>query len=134
MCTHSQNKRTFIRTWPLKHVLIAVQANVLATGIESVLKSVDGLAVNRIAFNDKNVIRAEIDRLQPAVLVLEEMQAVAQVLPLLELFRLHPNLKILVVNVDSNVVQVYERRELFLEAGNDLVQAVQSFDEELVRH
>ena len=125
MCTHSQNNRTSIRIWPLKHVLIAVQANVLATGIESVLKSVDGIAVNRIAFNDKNVIRAEIERLQPAILVLEEMQAVAQVLPLLELFRLHPNLKILVVNVDSNVVQVYERRELFLEAGNDLVQAIQ---------
>ncbi len=117
----------------MKHVLIAVQANVLATGIESVLKSVDGLAVDRIAINDNNVIRAEIDRLQPAILVLEETQAAAQVLPLLELFRLHPELKILVVNADSNVVQVYERRELFLEAGIDLVQAVQSFDGGLVR-
>ncbi len=117
----------------MKHVLIAVQAHVLATGIESVLKSVDGLAVDRIAFNDKNIIRAEIDRLQPAILVLEEMQAVAQVLPLLELFRLHPELKILVVNADSNIVQVYERRELFLEAGVDLVHAVQSFDGGVVR-
>jgi DNA-binding NarL/FixJ family response regulator len=112
----------------LKHVLIAVQANILATGIESVLKTGEGLAVDRIAFNDKNIVRAEIDRLQPAILVLEEMQGLTQVLPLLELFRLHPNLKILVVNADSNIVQVYERRELCLEASIDLVQAVQSFD------
>ena len=117
----------------MKHVLIAVQAHVLATGIESVLRSVDGLAVNRIAFDDKNIILAEMDRLQPAILVLEEMQALAQVLPLLELFRLHPDLKILVVNSDSNCVQVYERRDLFLEAGIDLVQAFQPIDDGLVR-
>jgi hypothetical protein len=110
-------------------VLIAVQAHVLATGIESVLKTVDGLVVNRIAFDDKNFILAQMDRLHPTILVLEEMQALAQVLPLLELFRLHPDLKILVVNADSNCVQVYERRNLFLEAGIDLVQAFQPVDD-----
>ena len=107
-------------------MLIAVQANVLATGIESLLKSADDLSVNRIAFSDKNVVLAEIDRLQPTVLVLDEAQTLAQVMPLLELLRVHPDLKIMVVNAENNVVQVYERRELFLKAGTDLVQAVQS--------
>ena len=110
----------------MKNVLIAVQANVLATGIESLLKSADGLSVNRIAFSDKNVVYAEIDRLQPTVLVLDEAQALAPVMPLLEIFKVQPGLKILVVNAENNVVQVYERRELSLEAGTDLVLAVQS--------
>jgi hypothetical protein len=117
----------------LKHVLIAVQANVLATGIESVLKSADGLAIIRIAFSNGKDVRAEIDRLQASVLVLEETQALAQVMPLLELFRVHPGLKILVVKADSNVVQVYERRELLLNAGTDLIQAIQSLDGGLAR-
>ena len=106
-------------------MLIAVQTNVLATGIESVLKLGDGIAVDRIVFSDENAIHAEIDRLRPSVLVLEETQAMVPIMLSLKLFRAHTNLKIVVVNADSNVVQVFERRELLLQTGIDLVQAVQ---------
>jgi hypothetical protein len=124
--SHSLQLANIIGAGPLKIVLIAVQSNVLATGIESLLNSVDGLAVSRVMFYDKHVVQTEVERLQPTILVLDEAQALAHVKPLVDLFNGQPGLKIVVVNAENNVVQVYERRELCLQVGTDLVQVVQS--------
>jgi hypothetical protein len=110
----------------LKQVLVAVQSKVLGAGLESLLKPANGFSVRRIAPNISDIVQAKIDRTLPTVLVLDEAPGLRRLLPVLEAFWGHPDLKILVVNAASNLVQVYGRRELYLTAATDLVQVVQS--------
>lgn len=110
----------------MKNVLIALHSSVLASGIESILNSGDGLAVSRVTLLDHQFVPAEGEWLLPTVLVLDEAQALEQIRPLVDLFQAHAGLKILVVNPENNIVHIYERRELCLQAGADLVQVVQS--------
>jgi hypothetical protein len=105
-------------------VLIAVQSQVLAAGVESLLTSVAGLQACHADSDELPSLRAAIAAVQPRLLVLDAAQAPVQLLQ--ALFDGAPGLKVLVVNADNNLVQLYERRELALQVDTDWLHVLQA--------
>jgi hypothetical protein len=76
--------------------------------------------------NDDTIIRREVDRLDPEALIVDHPVAASQLALTLERQNSRAGLKVLVVNPETNALQIYKRQHVELQSGADLVEVLQA--------
>jgi len=90
--------------------------------VRQLLNGVDSLQAVSIA--DKQSIKQSVLRMQPCVVILDAEAAVSNSAQVLELFDTLPQLRILLVHVESNVVEIYDKHEITLQEPSELLDAI----------
>jgi hypothetical protein len=109
----------------VKRILIAISGAVLAAGVEGVLTRTGGFEVTRVP-SDENAIRREVDRLNPAALIVDHHVGAGELAFALEKTNSRAGLIVLVVHPETNALQVYHRRHVELQSSTDLVELLQA--------
>jgi DNA-binding NarL/FixJ family response regulator len=110
----------------VKRVLIAVSAAVLAAGVEGLLNRTGGFEVIRILPSEADTLQREVDRVRPTVLIVDQGVPLGDLAPMLENAKSPDRFRILVVHPEHNALQVFDRREVELQSGLDLIQLLQA--------
>jgi hypothetical protein len=106
--------------------LIAVSAAVLAAGVEGLLNRTGDFEVIRIVPSEAGTLQREVARLRPAVLIVDGTVPLGELAPALTNEKSPAPFRILVVHPEHNGLHVYDRHEIELQSGMDLVHVLQS--------
>jgi len=108
----------------LKRVLIVTSELLLSEGIESLLSHEDDIIVIGTQFTDESDLAKDIDHYQPDVVILDERLEYSDLTKLFDLLIDFPRIRMMVVNVIDNKVNVYDKSEFEISDSNDLVFAI----------
>jgi len=72
-----------------------------------------------------NHLLNEIERYRPDVIIIDDSAVHTGILEFCELLMNYPRLRVLVIGIEENVVQVYEKREITVTNATDLIQEIQ---------
>ena len=106
-------------------VLVIYNDQLLSAGIESLLAGRMDLEVNRTT-STGNHLTKEIRRFKPHVIVLDENLGLTNISAILDLLKDHAKLRIIVVGIDNNLVNIYDKHQAMITRGSDLLTAIQS--------
>lgn len=109
---------------PAKCILIVNPAFVLTAGLEVLLHRQRD--INVVSSNPENEERLieEIKRYHPDIVLLDDGHCLVEPLRLMALLRDYPSLRVIVVNLNDNRLQIFTRQELYVTRAEDLVDAV----------
>jgi hypothetical protein len=99
---------------------------VLAAGVEGLLARSGGFEVIRIIPGDPGTLRREVERLRPVALIVDKSVALGELAQAMETWKPRGGLRILVVHPEHNSMQIYDRREIELQSGTDLIDILQT--------
>lgn len=108
----------------MKRVLLVTSELLLSEGIESLLSREVDLIVYSIQFEGETELADEIDHYQPDVVILDERLEYSDLTNLFDLLIDYPRIRMMVVNVIDNKVNVYDKSEFEILHSNDLVFAI----------
>ncbi len=110
--------------WDLKKIIIVLSESLIGKGVESLLSREMDLSVTSISFKDDSTLNRQIGRDQPDVIILDESLIYNEMLSLFNLFASHPHLRVMVLSVGENRINIYEREEIRIAQSADLVSAI----------
>ena len=108
----------------MKRVLIVTSELLLRQGIASLLShevDINVLSINYV--NEKTLIQ-EIDQFNPDVVILDESLEYRDLTILLDVLIDHPRIRLMVVNVIDNKINVYDKSEFEVSHSYDLISAI----------
>jgi DNA-binding NarL/FixJ family response regulator len=108
----------------LKRVLIVTRELLLREGVESLLSREVDIKVHGTQFIDESTLAKEIDRYHPDVVILDERLEYTDLTNLFDLLIDYPRIRVMVVNVIDNKVNVYDKSEFELAHSYDFVSAI----------
>ncbi len=108
----------------MKRVLIVTSELLLREGVESLLSREVDIKVHSTQFIDESTLAKEIDRYQPDVVILDERLEYTDLSNLFDLLIDYPRIRVMVVNVIDNKVNVYDKSEFEVAHSYDLVSAI----------
>jgi DNA-binding NarL/FixJ family response regulator len=108
----------------LKRVLIVTRELLLREGVESLLSREVDIKVHGTQFIDESTLAKEIDRYHPDVVILDERLEYTDLANLFDLLIDYPRIRVMVVNVIDNKVNVYDKSEFELAHSYDFVSAI----------
>jgi hypothetical protein len=106
----------------LNPVLVYMRVRILETGVISLLNAAGDLPAMRI--QDRRTLKGEILKMQPCVVILETESPGDQTAHVLEFLDIMPQLRVLLVHLESNVVDVYDKRQITLSDASDLIDLI----------
>jgi DNA-binding NarL/FixJ family response regulator len=115
--------RTF-RDRDLKKVIVILSESLIGKGVESILSREMDLSVTSISFIDDATLNQQIERVQPDVVILDESLLSSEMPRLFNLFASYPNLRVMVLSVGENRINIYDRQEIQVSHSADLVSAI----------
>jgi len=108
----------------MKRVLVVNGETILVAAIESLLAREKDLCVLTTPdLTDAEGLR-EISEFSPQVIILDETILSGSIAHILDLLFALPELLIMVIQLESNQVQLYEKRMLKVSRGADLTEAI----------
>ena len=113
----------------MKRVLVICNEVLLLAGVESLLARELDLDVCTIALGEGNHFISEIERFEPQVVVLDERLVLSRFSLLLELLNRFPELSVMVVDDKENLLHIYDKHEVAVRQGTDLVSAIRRNNE-----
>lgn len=108
----------------MKRVLIVTSELLLREGVESLLSREVDIKVFSTQFFDESTLAQEIDQHQPDVVILDERLEYTDLANLFDLLIDYPKIRVMVVNVIDNKVNVYDKSEFVVSHSYDLVSAI----------
>ncbi len=108
---------------PLR-VLILDEETVFRNGIEALLAQHAGLEIIGSAAVNSATATAEIERIRPDVVILNEQFAAARTHLVMNLLNTYPDLQIVALSLDHNRISVYSRQEVHVTTTNDVVSVL----------
>ena len=108
----------------MKRVLIVTSELLLREGVESLLSREVDINVYSTQFIDESTLAHEIDHYQPDVVILDERLEYTDLTHLFDLLIDYPRIRVMVVNVIDNKVNVYDKSEFEVSHAYDLVSAI----------
>lgn len=108
-----------------RRVLVIYSDHLLAAGVESLLTRQGNLTVMSASIHRRNLLGREIVRFQPDVVVLDESLQFTDFPQLLELLKEYPKLRVIVVDTVDNIMHIYDKHQIAVTQGHDLVSAIQ---------
>ncbi len=93
-------------------ILITDNQELLGAGLEKLLSNDKSLEVCGVPTQDETALIGEIWRLQPDTVILTIEAAVTSPARLLMLLQDYGRLRIILVSVDSNLLEIYDRQEV----------------------
>ncbi len=107
-----------------QRVLIVENELLLGAAIESLLtREVDLDLVGLASSNEADLSKA-IGRSRPQVVILDEATYPSNSLKLLNFFRKHPELRLVLVNATNSLVHIYDKRNISINNPDDLAEAI----------
>jgi chemotaxis response regulator CheB len=106
-------------------VLVIYDDQLLSAGIESLLAGRLDLEVKRTT-STGNHLSKEIRNFTPHVIVLDENLGLTNISTILDLLKDYAKLRIIVVGIDNNLVNIYDKHQVMITRGNDLLTAIHS--------
>lgn len=107
-----------------RRVLVIENDLLLGAGVESLLLQEISLDVIGISPRDEEELIRKIRYLQPAVIILDEATLLTQSIRLLAMLRKEHELRLVIVNADKNLVQVYHKQSVLLTQISDLIEVL----------
>ena len=111
----------------MNHVVLIESGSVLDEGIKSLLAREPGLEVSAISYSNRNVLLSSLEAAPDTILLNEstrtESMRTSEILRELEP---EENLRVIVVRLEDNVLEVYDKQCLKLTNNNDLIALLQS--------
>lgn len=108
----------------MKRVLIVTSELLLREGIASLLSREGDINVHSTQFLDESTLAKDIDHYQPDVVILDERMEYRDLTKLFDLLIDYHNIRMMVVNVIDNKVNVYDKSEFEVSHSYDLVSAI----------
>ncbi|MBZ0276167.1 MAG: hypothetical protein K8I60_08490 [Anaerolineae bacterium] len=107
-------------------VVILYSQSLFAAGVESRLRSIEGLTVTRVDASDKMVLEL-INSLIPDVIIIDEQDTalVGEVL-IPQVFSQNPSLRLVGLNLNSREINIYRREGRAVLTGDDLAEAIRN--------
>jgi DNA-binding NarL/FixJ family response regulator len=108
----------------LKKVIVILSESLIGKGVESILSREMDLSVTSTSFIDNATLNQQIERDQPDVVILDESLLSSEMPRLFNLFASYPNLRVMVLSVGENRINIYDRQEIQVSHSADLVSAI----------
>ena len=108
----------------MKRVLIVTSELLLREGIASLLSREGDINVHSTQFQDESTLAKDIDHYQPDVVILDERMEYSDLTKLFDLLIDYHSIRMMVVNVIDNKVNVYDKSEFEVSHSYDLVSAI----------
>lgn len=104
----------------MKHILIISDNDLLTVGIERLFKKATDLSMHKIVSHDEKEILQHILETTPEVVIMDSSFEKSGSLQYHLLLNSLKQLRLWVIQIDSNLIQAYEKREIILEHPADL--------------
>lgn len=108
----------------MKRVLLVTSELLLRQGIVSLLSREVDINVLSINYVDEKTLIHEIDQYNPDVVILDERMEYRDLTKLFDVLIDHPRIRMMVVNVIDNKVNVYDKSEFEISHSYDLISAI----------
>ena len=105
-------------------VLVVENGRLLGAGIESLLGAETGLEVIGVSLGGWAGLIEEIRRFQPDVIVLDEDTYMVDQARLLISLEDYPEVRVVQVSANSDMVCIYEKQQVLLTQGTDLTNII----------
>jgi len=113
----------------LKRVLVVQSEHLLGAGILHLLNREMDLHVFNTTCDNPGTLFAQIEDIQPAVLVIEENAHLTDHPSFFSLLSGYPDLRVILIDERSNRMQIFKTEEVVIERSTDLLLAIR--EEEL---
>lgn len=107
-----------------QRVLVVENDLLLGAGVESLLRREPNIDVIGISSRDEEELIKKIGCLQPAAVILDEASYLIHSIRLLAMLRKEHELRLVIVNADKNLVQVYHKQNILLTQISDLIKVL----------
>lgn len=108
-----------------KHRVLVVDENsMFSNGVQLLLVTQKNLEIIGTVPIDLAVITAEIDRMHPNVVVINEKIVSSQSNLIVTLLKTYPTLRIIALNLEGNQINIFDNRQVVVETFDDLVSAI----------
>ncbi|RMF00029.1 MAG: DNA-binding response regulator [Chloroflexi bacterium] len=108
-----------------KHRVLVVDENsMFSNGVQLLLVAQKTLEIIGTVPVDLSLISAEIERLHPDVLVLNEKMVSSQSNLIFSLLKNHPTLRVIALNLEGNQINIFDNRQVMVKSFSDLVSAI----------
>jgi DNA-binding NarL/FixJ family response regulator len=104
----------------MKHILVISDNDLLMVGIERLIKRAANLSMQKIGSRDEKDILQHILETTPEVVIMDSSFEKSGSLQFQLLLNSLNQLRLWVIQVDSNRIQTYDKREIILENPVDL--------------
>ncbi len=108
----------------MKRVLLVTSELLLRQGIVSLLSREVDINVLSINYVDEKTLFHEIDQYNPDVVILDERMEYTDLTHLFNLLIDYPILRVMVLNVIDNKVNIYDKTEIEVSRSYDLISAI----------
>jgi len=108
----------------VKHILIVIQNQLLATSIKNLLVSDEGLSIHCASVENVSDIIANLNRHRPDVLILDDSPTGRDISRYFLMGNDCSDLRVIVANVDDNQLKIYERYQFQLSRSADFIDAI----------
>jgi DNA-binding NarL/FixJ family response regulator len=115
------------RGFVLKKVLVVVNASVVIEGIESILSRETDLLVLSTVFVDQESLYHKVKEHRPDAIVIEQGLLFSGQINLLTLLTSSKRVRILVLNVRDNDVNIYDHNATPIFHSSDLISSIRTF-------
>ena len=108
----------------MKRILIIIQNQLLATSIQNLLAPNDGFSI-QCAFDDNiQELLTAITLQCPDILILDDSHTGQEISKTFLMENNYPDVRVIIANVDDNLLKIYERFEFQLSRSADFVDAI----------
>ncbi|MEJ2747478.1 MAG: hypothetical protein P8183_06170 [Anaerolineae bacterium] len=94
------------------HVLVLDNQEILGAGLENLLSGEESLNVRGLTTQDESALVDEIRRLQPDTIILMAESQLTDPLRLLELLSDYGRIRIILVSIESNRFEIYDKQQI----------------------
>jgi|APDOM4702015118_1054815.scaffolds.fasta_scaffold47981_2 hypothetical protein len=101
--------------------------DLLGTAVESLLHSAYGWQVIKLLGNqDAGLLAREVEKVKPRIIFINKGDCTEEYPPPLHLILDFPELKIVIINPENNLVEVYKRENIHIKEASDLLSIIES--------
>lgn len=111
----------------LKKVLVVVSESVVIEGIESILSRESDLLVLSTVYVDQDALYHKVKEHKPDAVIIERSLLFSGQINLLTLLTSCQKIRILVLNVRDNDVNIYDHNETPISHSRDLISSIRTF-------
>ena len=110
-----------------RQTVLVVEDALFSKLVKSLLNQVNDLNTAGFAPRDEAELVEEIERTQPAVVVLDAATRLTDPDSLLGLLKPELDLRVVLVSLDDNTVRIYDKHQVLITQGEDLVTIIRNW-------
>jgi len=101
--------------------------DLLGTAVESLLHTACGWQVIKLLGNqDAGLLAREVEKARPKIVIINKGDSTEEYPPPLHLILDFPELKIIVINPENNLVEIYKRENIHIKDASDMLSIIES--------